>query len=164
MPWNSPVFAVQSTATSSAVKNGKSDHHDPSNPLPGEAEREPAAGDTNPVDSSEARQHYWVLRDINFLSPLVLDKNFTLVQTKILEDVNVVQIHSLCLGSKQDLSDAKWLPKDWELHFVCQFSKYPITKELKAQVRILVSFISGLITALKQATSMLIGFDMELGS
>ena len=160
MPWHSPIFAVQSSVTSTAVNNGESDHHDPSNPLPGEAERELAAGNTKAVDTSEARQHYWVLRDINFLSPLVLDKNFTLVHTKILEDVNVVQIHSLCLDSKQDLSDAKWLPKDWELHFVCQFSKYPITKELKAQVGILVSFISRLITIIKQATSNLIKFDV----
>ena len=78
---------------------------------------------------------YWVLRDITFHSPLVLDKSYQLVQTSILENVNTLQIHSVSAATKQELKDKRWVPKEWELNFSCQFSRYPLTDEFKRKVR-----------------------------
>ena len=78
---------------------------------------------------------YWVLRDIRFHSPFVLDKSYQVVQTSILENVDTLQIHSISAATKQELKDKRWVPKEWELNFSCQFSRYSLPDDLKMKVR-----------------------------
>ncbi|CAD7702022.1 unnamed protein product [Ostreobium quekettii] len=93
-----------------------------------------ASGDPAAIETGKECQHYWVLRDVSFHSPLALEGALALVQTTIVPQTNTVQIHSAFRQSEKESPEPASVAQGWQLHFSCQYSKYPLSQDYKKEV------------------------------